>query len=39
MGRAEVYPKENIPTAGVDSVLAYYIPCEKKLISVLHNVM
>lgn len=26
---AEVYPKENIPTAGIDSVLAYYIPCKK----------
>lgn len=27
---AEVYPKENIPAAGVDSVLAYYIPCKKR---------
>lgn len=28
---AEVYLKENIPVAGVNSVLAYYIPCKKRV--------
>ena len=27
---AEVYPKENVAASGVNSVLAYYIPCRKK---------
>lgn len=27
---AEVYPEENIPESGVNSVFAYYIPCKKR---------